>query len=110
MRRFVDTIVHFTNARIIYSGFYKGKTMDDNQKKFFPQLAIDTNFFHSAFVNPCTMYNQRRSQNGMRLAAHLAIKSLMANYCIRWRRILKGLSEDGGRADFSKKLPRHFLY
>ncbi len=29
--------------------------MDDNQKKFIPQLAIDTNFFHSVFVNPCKM-------------------------------------------------------
>jgi hypothetical protein len=27
----------------------------------------------------------------------------MANYCIRWRGIFKGLSDDGGRADFSKK-------
>ncbi len=39
----------------------------------------------------------------MRLTAHLAIESLMANYCMRWRGIFKGLSQDGGRADFSKK-------
>ncbi len=56
--------------------------MDDNQKRFIPPLAIDNAFFRSAFVNPCTMYNQRRSRSGVRLTAHLAIKSLMANYCI----------------------------
>ncbi len=38
----------------------------------------------------------------MRLTAHLAIKCLIANYCIRWRGIFKGLSHDGGQADFSK--------
>jgi hypothetical protein len=27
-------------------------------KKFIPHLAIDTDFFHSAFVNSCTIYNQ----------------------------------------------------
>ncbi len=27
--------------------------------------------------------------------AHLAIKCLMANYCIRWRGVFKGLSQDG---------------
>jgi hypothetical protein len=27
----------------------------------------------------------------------------MANYCIRWHGIFKGLSQDGGRAEFSKK-------
>jgi hypothetical protein len=37
----------------MHMGSYKRKTMDDNQKKFIPQLAIDTEFFHSAFVNPC---------------------------------------------------------
>ncbi len=42
--RFVNTIAHFTNARSIQIGFYKWKTMDDIQKKFIPQLAIDTNF------------------------------------------------------------------
>ncbi len=40
LRRF-NTITHFTNARSVHSGFYKRKTMDDDQKKFFPQLAID---------------------------------------------------------------------
>jgi hypothetical protein len=31
------------------------KSMDDNQKKFIPQLPVDTKFFHSAFLNPCMM-------------------------------------------------------
>jgi hypothetical protein len=85
--------------------------MDDNQKKFIPQLAIDTEFFHSVFVNPCTMQNQRRSRRSVRLTVHLAIESEMANdrYCMRWRGIFKGLSQDGGQANFSKKPPQHFL-
>ncbi len=75
-----------------------------------PQLAIDTDFFHSAVVNPCTMWNQRRSRSGVCLTAHLAIESLMANYCMRLREILKGISQDWGWADFSIKPPWHFLY
>jgi hypothetical protein len=41
--------------------------MDGNQEKFIPQLAIDTEFFQSAFVNPCTpcKTNQKRSQKGV---------------------------------------------
>jgi hypothetical protein len=27
--------------------------IDDNQKKFIQHLAIENDFFHSAFVNPC---------------------------------------------------------
>jgi hypothetical protein len=52
LRRFVNTIAHFTNARSIHSGFYKWKTMDDNKKKLIAQMVIDTKFFHRAFVNP----------------------------------------------------------
>ncbi len=37
----------FTKVRSIHSGFYKMK--DGNQKKFIPQLAIDTEIFHRAF-------------------------------------------------------------
>jgi hypothetical protein len=29
--------------------------IDDNQKMFIPPLAIENDFFHSAFVNPCMM-------------------------------------------------------
>jgi hypothetical protein len=39
----------------IHRGFFKLKMMDDDQKKCIPQLAIETEFFHRAFVNPCTM-------------------------------------------------------
>jgi hypothetical protein len=28
---------------------------DDDQKKLIPQLAIDAEFSHRAFANPCTM-------------------------------------------------------
>jgi len=83
--------------------------IDDNQKRFIPHLAIDIDFFHSAFVNPCMMYNQRQSQSGVHLTAHLYIECLMDNYYTRWRHCCKGLSVDGRRADFSKKPPQHFL-
>ncbi len=36
--------------------------------------------------------------------AALVIRILIANICTRWRWIFKGLSQDGGQADFS----RHF--
>ncbi len=43
----------------------------------------------------------------MRLTAHLAVKCLMAiTVHIRWRGNFKGISHDGGWADFSEKLPR----
>ncbi len=35
----------FTKARSIRRGFNKWKTIDDNKKKFIPQLAIDTEYF-----------------------------------------------------------------
>ncbi len=34
----LKTIAQFINARSIHSGFFKWKTMDDDQKKFIPQL------------------------------------------------------------------------
>jgi hypothetical protein len=34
----------------------------------------------------------------------LAICSRIANTCMRWSGIFKGLSQDGGQADFSKNL------
>jgi hypothetical protein len=73
-------------------------------------LAIYTEFFHSAFVNPYTMQNQKCSRSGVRLSAHLAIESLIANYCMSWRGIFKGLSQDGGLADFFKNLRYTSLY
>ncbi len=43
------------------------------------------------------------------LCVPLEIRNLIANSCTRWSEILKGLSQDGRQADFSKKLPRHIL-
>jgi hypothetical protein len=37
------------------AGLYKWEIIDDDQKKFFPQLAIDTDFFHCVFASPCIM-------------------------------------------------------
>jgi hypothetical protein len=34
---------------------------------------------------------------------HLPIECIMDNYCMRWRHCFKGLSLDGGLADFSRK-------
>ncbi len=83
--------------------------IDDNKKMFILHLDIENDFFHSAFVYPCMMLNQRRSQSGVRLTAHLPIECLMANYCTRWRHSFKGLSLYGGRVDFSENPPQHFL-
>jgi hypothetical protein len=44
----------FKKMRNIHCGFYKKKKYHD-QKKFIPQLAIDTEFYYRAFANPCTM-------------------------------------------------------
>ncbi len=77
----------------------EGERGNKGESIFIAQLATDAKFFHRAFVNPCMMENQRRSKGGsafanpcmienqrrskggFRLAAHLAIESLMANYC-----------------------------
>jgi hypothetical protein len=56
IKEFFNTIEHFTNAHSIHSGFYQRRMIDDNQKIVIPHLAIDIDFFHSAFVNPCMMY------------------------------------------------------
>jgi hypothetical protein len=52
---FLNTIAQFTNARSIHSAFYQWRMIDDNQKRFIPHLAIETELFHSTFVNPCMM-------------------------------------------------------
>jgi hypothetical protein len=44
----------FTKVRSIHRGIYERKTMNDN-KELIPQLAIDTEFCHRVFVNPCTI-------------------------------------------------------
>ncbi len=83
--------------------------IDDNQKRFIPALAIDNDFFRSAFVNPCTKPKVQSERCGVPLTAHLPIECLMGNYCMRWLHCFTGLSLDGGQADFSKKPPQHFL-
>ncbi len=104
LRHFVNTIAQFTNACSIHSGFYQWKMIDDNKKSLFRIWTLKPNFFHSAYVNSCTMLNQRRSWSCVRLTAHLAIKCLMANYFTRWCWIFKGLSHDVGRGIFLKNL------
>jgi hypothetical protein len=66
--------------------------MDDSQKKFIPQLAIDTEFFHSSFVQ-CSLYNVKPKAQSERCAPYCAF----------------ALLQDGGWADFSKKPSRLFL-
>jgi hypothetical protein len=83
--------------------------IDDSQKRFILHLAIDNDFFHSAFVKTLYDLKQKASQSGVRLTAHLPIECLMDKYCMRWRHSLKKLSVNGEQADFSKKPLRHFL-
>jgi hypothetical protein len=52
---FLNTSAQFTNALSIHSAFYHCRMIDDNQKRFIQHLAIETELFHSAFVNPCMM-------------------------------------------------------
>jgi hypothetical protein len=54
-RRFFNISAQFTNTRSILSAVYHCRMIDDNQKRFIPQLAIETELFHGAFVNPCMM-------------------------------------------------------
>ncbi len=78
LETFFNTIAQFTNVQNIYCSFYKWKTMGNHQKKFILQLAIVHKFFHPAFFNPyCQLLFE------------------MARRCN-----FKGLSQDGGQADF----------
>jgi hypothetical protein len=81
--------------------------MDDNQKKFIPQLAIDTEFFIVHFLSILVRCKTKAQSEQCSPTAHLAIKWLMANYCMRWRGVFIGLSQDGGRAGFSLKKTLH---
>jgi hypothetical protein len=79
-----------------------GKTVFVQFSKEHPQLAVDIKFFYRAFA-------KRRSRRGVHLTAQLAIRCLIANYCKRRLCDFKGLSQDGGQPDFSKKPPRLYL-
>jgi hypothetical protein len=110
LRQFVNTTAQVTNVRSINSGFYKWKTIDDNQKSSFRNGLLISNFF-IAHLWILVRYKTKGAVGVVSTYcafAHLAIECLMANYCTRWRRIFKGLSHDGGRVEFSKKPPGHF--
>ncbi len=47
-----NNIAQFKNAQSYHRDFYKWKMIDNDQKKFILHLAIATEFFHCAFVNP----------------------------------------------------------
>jgi hypothetical protein len=46
------TPLRILQMRGAFTAAFTSETTVDNQKKFISQLAIDTKFFHSAFVNP----------------------------------------------------------
>ncbi len=43
-------------------------------KKFIPQLAIDTEYFHRAFASPCTMYCKTKGAVGAVCTEHLTVQ------------------------------------
>jgi hypothetical protein len=50
------TPLHILQMRVFIEAFTsEQRWMTIKRKKFTPQLAIDTDFFHSAFIKPCTM-------------------------------------------------------
>jgi hypothetical protein len=76
------------------------------KKRSIPQLAIDTEFFHSAFFQ--SLYDVKPKAQSERCAPYCAFGHWVP-YDQLLRGIFKGLSQDGRRANFSKKSPRHFL-
>jgi hypothetical protein len=65
------------------------------------------NFFFTrlSILVQCKTKGAVRAVYALLRIARLAIRCLIANYCTRWRSNIKELSQDGGRADFSKNLP-----
>jgi hypothetical protein len=77
---------------------------------FIAPLETNSKFVHSDVANSC-MYivhvvNKRPLTE---LCAPLAICFQIANSCSKWRCNFKGLSQHGGRADFSKNPAPHSL-
>ncbi len=76
-------------------------------KSLFCNLQLIPNIF-SMHLPIRVRYKSRDAaggRGGVRLTEQLAIsRCLIANYCKRWRHSFKGLSQDGGWADFSKNL------
>jgi hypothetical protein len=85
------------NARnTVFAQFTKVRRLkmkEDSQKKFIPQLAIDAEFF-------------RRICQSLYDVKPKAQSEWCVAYCqlLRWRCNFKRLSQDGGRADFSKQI------
>jgi hypothetical protein len=79
-------------------------------KSLFRNLQLIPNIFsmHLPIRERCKSRDAVRG-SVVRLSEQLAIRCLIANYCKRWRHSFKGLSQDGGWADFSKNL-RAYLF
>jgi hypothetical protein len=85
--------------------------MDDDQKKFIPQLELIPNIFSPHLPILVRFKTKGAVGTVCALLAQLAIRCRIANFCTRWRRSFKGLSPHGmddGRI-FSKNL-RAFLF
>ncbi len=80
--------------------------IDNNLKKFIPQFAIITKFFHCEFANPCMIFNQRRSRSGVCITAQLTIRCQLVRYGAV---TLKGSQRIGDGWIFLKTL-RAFLF
>ncbi len=77
---------------------------ENNPKKGTAPLATVSKFIYSAMCCERLYYllNQRRQTE---LCSLLAIRILIVKSCMRWRGIMiKGLSQDGGRAKFAENL------
>ncbi len=80
--------------------FTSEKRLMTIKKSLFRHWPLMKNFF-LAYFSILVRCKTKGAVVAVRRTAHLAIKCLMANYCIRWRGIFKGFSHDGGWADFS---------
>jgi hypothetical protein len=80
------------------------KNNDDGQKKVYS--AINWPVIPNFFIAHSSILVGLQWELGAPYPVHLAIKCLMANYCMRWRGIFKGHSREGALPDFSKKPPR----
>jgi hypothetical protein len=90
----------FTKPWSIHRGFAHWKITDDSKKV---DSAIG-NWFQIFSSHLCQSLYDWKPKAQSKLCVPLAFKFLMANYCTRWYGIFKGLSQDGGCAEFSKNL------
>jgi hypothetical protein len=74
--------------------------IDDNQKVFIPNLAIDNDFFYSAFVNPCMIKKTKCAVRAVRDGA-IALKG--SHTMGDWRIFLKSLSDASFNKDLSNE-------